>query len=174
MRAAVMAAVLAWAAASPAASEVIDADDGYLAEAGFQASLSGDVSGVDASMRWHINPNGPWIWNVGAKLGASWVDAGDDTVTAGTIGVLAGYSYDAGDLRPTFEFALGKPFSDGGRFDLETSVGAGVRWRLAGTGRQDFAVRAMLFRTEWSGSGAQPDVSSYAIGVGIYQARLAR
>ena len=174
MRAAVMVAVLALAAASPAAAEVVDADDGYLAEAGFQASLSGDVSGVDASMRWHLNPNGPWIWNFGVKLGASWVDAGDDTVSAGTFGVLGGYSYDAGDFWPTFELALGKPFSDGSRFDLETSVGAGVRWRLAGTGGHDFAVRAMLFRTEWSGSGAQSNASSYGIAVGIYQARLAR
>jgi hypothetical protein len=72
------------------------------------------------------------------------------------------------------EVSVARPFGDGGRFGLETRVAAGVRWRLAGSERRDFALRVMGFRGEWSGRRGQRDLGGYGIAVGIFQARLAR
>jgi hypothetical protein len=148
------------------------ADDGFLAETGFDFWAADDAQRATASVRWYPNIDDSWVMSFGARVGGERLQFPGVDVTAATAGGFVGLSHAVGRIWPTVTLGVDKPFQDGDTVDRETTGTLGARWFLTGRGSASYAVHLGAFRTDWDGAPGQPNRTGYGLFAGLHQARL--
>ena len=109
------------------------ADDGFLAETGFDFWAADDAQRATASVRWYPTSTIPGSCRFVPGSAANPQFPGVD-VTAATAGGFVGLSHAVGRIWPTVTLGVDKPFQDGDTVDLETTGTLGARWFLRDAG----------------------------------------
>ena len=151
---------------------------GYRAEAGFDLWIGDDAQQATASARWWARPSGRHTWSVGGRVGGARVDPEetDDSVTTAWIGGLAGYGfgdyhYRGGRLLPFATLAVDLPIDDGDRYELQTTVAAGIRLPIGRPDSDRYALHLQVFRSKFDGDGPPGDDVAYGVAIGLHQSR---
>jgi len=145
---------------------------GILDEYTLDVHGAGDSLRVGAGMLLGNVEKGGYAWAFGGR--ASWLQiSGRGNVRNGwALGALAGLSFrPERTLSPTMSLALDRPFALGDRYDLLTTVSAGLRFRVVPAVEEHFALRFVVFRSEFVGKKGIRNEADYGVGV-VYSVAL--